>query len=143
MLAVNAVLGLYARRAARDLWDDAFELGKGLVLSMLVLMASTFLTGSELHSRFIVGAFVPIAFASMLGGRAVLSAVSRSLRRGRFDLTRIVVLGERSAAEEVAGRLEERPELGYEVVATLADRQRIFEPTRAPLPRQATAGQAG
>jgi hypothetical protein len=122
VLLVNAVLGLYARRPARDLWDEAVDLARGLVLSMLVLMASTFLTGSELHSRFMVGAFVPIAFTLMLGGRAVLQAASRSLRRGRFDLTRIVVLGERAAAEDVASRLESRPEAGYEVVATLPDR---------------------
>jgi hypothetical protein len=122
VLLVNAVLGLYTRRPARDLWDEAVDLARGLVLSMLVLMASTFLTGSELHSRFMVGAFVPIAFALMLGGRSVLQAAGRSLRRGRFDLTRIVVLGERTAAEDVAARLDARPEAGYEVVATLPDR---------------------
>ncbi|HMB69017.1 MAG TPA: glycosyltransferase, partial [bacterium] len=122
VVAVNALLGLYARRVGRDSWDDAVDLGKGLVLSALVLMASTFLTGSELHSRFMVGVFVPLSFASMLAGRAALNAASRSMRRGRFDLTRVVVVGEREAARSVAAGLEARPELGYEVVAALPDR---------------------
>jgi hypothetical protein len=122
VLSVNALLGLYARRAGRDVWDDAVDLGKGLILSALVLMASTFLTGSELHSRFMVGVFVPLSFASMLAGRALLDAASRRLRRGRFDLTRVVVVGEREAARALAAGLEARPELGYEVVAALPDR---------------------
>jgi GT2 family glycosyltransferase len=122
VLAANATLGLYVRRATRDRWDDAFDLAKGLLLSTLVLMASTFLTGSELHSRFMVGAFVPIAFGLMLGGRALLAAGSRELWRGRYDLTRVVVLGERGAATDLAASLAERPEVGYEVVAALPDR---------------------
>jgi len=121
VLAGNAVLGLYRRRAGRDAWDDAVDLAKGLALSTLVLMASTFLTGSELHSRLMVGVFVPLAFASMLAGRMLFGAASRAMRRGRYDLTRVVVLGERTAAAEVAAGIEGRPELGYEIVTVLPD----------------------
>jgi GT2 family glycosyltransferase len=121
VLLVNAMLGLYRRPSSRDLLDDAFEIGKGLVLSVLVLAASTFLTRSELHSRFMLAAFVPFAFGGMLLGRAVLHRVARALRRSRFDQIRVVVLGERVAAAEIARGLEARPELGYEIVATMAD----------------------
>ncbi|MCA9751397.1 MAG: sugar transferase, partial [Gemmatimonadetes bacterium] len=122
VLSMCALLGLYRRPSARDTLDDAFDLARGLAFSALVLMASTFLTRSELHSRFMVATFLPLAFAFMLASRALFGAFARALRRGRFDVTRVVVLGERDAAREIAARLEERPELGYEVVASLSDR---------------------
>lgn len=122
VLFVNATLGLYRNATARDLFDDAVDLAKGLVFSTLVLMASTFLTRSELHSRFMVALFVPLAFAAMLAARAALSGITRRLRESRFDLVRAVVLGERGAAGALADELQERPVLGYEVVAALPDR---------------------
>jgi hypothetical protein len=122
VIAVNAILGLYRRPTARDLLDDAFDLGKGLVLTALVLMASTFLTRSELHSRLMVLLFVPFSFAAMLASRGLLASIAAWMRRSRVGLTRVVVVGEREAARSVSARLETRPDLGYEVVATLADR---------------------
>ncbi len=122
ILLVNFALGLYRRPTSRDLLDDAILIAKGLAFATLVLMASTFLTGSELHSRFMVAVFVPLAFGFMLAGRAILGGLARALRRSRFDLVRTVVLGEREAARGMARRIEARPELGIEVVATLADR---------------------
>ncbi len=121
VLAVNALLGLYRRPTARDVLDDAFDLGKGLLLTALVLMASTFLTRSELHSRLMVVLFVPFSYAAMLASRAALSSVTAWMRRSRFGLTRAVVVGERRAAHAVASRLEARPDLGFEVVATIPD----------------------
>ncbi len=122
VLLVNAILGLYRRPSSRALLDDAFEIAKGLAFSTLILMASTFLTRSELYSRFMLAAFVPFAFAGMILGRFVLARAARALRQSRFDQTRVVVLGERVTATELARRLEARPELGYEIVATLPDR---------------------
>jgi GT2 family glycosyltransferase len=122
VLFVNFLLGLYLRPTTRDLLDDAFILAKGLAFSTLVLMASTFLTGSELHSRFMVAVFLPLAFGLMLAGRSALGTVARTLRRSRFDLVRTLVVGERRAAGELAEALEKRPALGHEVVATLPDR---------------------
>lgn len=122
VLFLNAQLGLYRRPTARDLLDDAFDLAKGLALSTLILMASTYLTGSELHSRFMLAMFLPLAFAATLAGRSMLAGLSRALRRSGFDRTRVVVLGERDAARSLAARLATRPNSGIEVVATLADR---------------------
>ena len=122
VLFVNALFGLYRSITIRDLLDDSFLLAKGLLFSTLVLMASTFLTGSELHSRFMVGVFVPLAFMSMVLGRTLLTSVARSLKRSRFGLMRVVVLGDREASATLCRELEERPEIGYEVIASLPDR---------------------
>jgi GT2 family glycosyltransferase len=122
VLFVNAQLGLYRRPTARDLVDDGFDLAKGLGLSTLILMASTFLTGSELHSRFMLGTFLPLALTFALAGRSLLAWIARGLRRSGFDRTRVVVLGEREAANALAEQLGGRPELGLDVVATVADR---------------------
>jgi GT2 family glycosyltransferase len=122
VLFLNAQLGLYRRPTARDLLDDAFDLAKGLSLSTLILMASTYLTGSELHSRFMLATFLPLAFAATLAGRSVLAWLAGALRRSGFDRTRVVVLGERDAARAFADRLAARANLGVEVVAALADR---------------------
>lgn len=121
VLGVNALLGLYRRATARDRLDDAFDLAKGLLVSALVLMASTFLTRSELHSRLMVTLFVPLAFGAMLLGRTSLGALSRLVRSSRLGLIPVVVVGEREAARRFSARLEERGDLGYEVVGTLAD----------------------
>ncbi len=122
VLFVNAMQGLYRRPTSRDLFDDGVDLAKGLVFSTLVLMASTFLTRSELHSRLMVALFVPLAFVGMLAGRAGLAAAARRLRERRFDLVRTVVLGEREACAALARGLESHPAAGYEVVAALPDR---------------------
>ncbi|HMB68637.1 MAG TPA: sugar transferase, partial [bacterium] len=121
VLMVNALMGLYRRATARNRLDDAFDLAKGLAIAAVVLMASTFLTRSELHSRLMVALFVPLSFGAMLLGRASLAALSGLLRSSRLGLVPVVVVGERDAARRFAGRLEERVDLGYEVVATLAD----------------------
>jgi hypothetical protein len=122
VLFVNAMYGLYRHPTSRDLFDDAVDLAKGLFFSMLVLMATTFLTRSELHSRLMVALVAPLAFIAMLAGRAAISAAATKLKRSRFNLTRAVVLGEREAARSFARTLEARPILGYEVVAALGDR---------------------
>ncbi len=122
VLVVNAILGLYHHASARDLFDDAVDLAKGLALSTLILMASTFLTRSELHSRLMVALFVPLAFAGMLIGRVALTALTRRLRERRFGLVRAVVLGDREACAILARELEARPVAGYEVVAALPDK---------------------
>ncbi len=122
VLFVNAMQGLYRRPTSRDLFDDAVDLLKGLALSTLVLMASTFLTRSALHSRFMVALFAPAAFALMLAGRAAIAGAARRLRTSRFDLAPAVVLGERGAVRAFAAELEASPALGYEVVAALSDR---------------------
>jgi hypothetical protein len=122
VLFVNAMLGLYRRVTSRDPLDDALDLAKGLFFSALVLMASTFLTRSELHSRFRVGVFVPLAFLAMFSGRLALGAVSRAMRERRFGLVRAVILGGGTEARALSAKLDVRPELGYEVVATLSDR---------------------
>lgn len=127
VLTVNALFGLYRRPTARNRLDDAFDLAKGLVLSALILMASTFLTRSELHSRLMVALFVPFAFATMIVGRSVIASASSFLRGSRFGLVRVLVVGERDVARAFAGRLEGNPGLGYEVVATLADRPGVQE----------------
>jgi GT2 family glycosyltransferase len=122
VLTANALLGLYRRPTARDLLDDAFDLGKGLLLSALVLMASTFLTRSELHSRLMVALFVPFAFLAMLLARSVPAWIAGRLRSSRFGLVRVLVVGDRDVARALAERLGGHPRLGYEVVATLPDR---------------------
>ncbi|MDP6803492.1 MAG: glycosyltransferase [Gemmatimonadota bacterium] len=121
VLLVNGILGLYRHPTSRNLLDDAFDLARGLAFATLILMASTFLTKSALYSRFMVAAFVPQAFLLMTLGRWGAGAISGSLRRSRFDLTRVVVLGEKAEAENLAERLSARPEAGYDVVAALGD----------------------
>jgi hypothetical protein len=122
VLLVCAMLGLYRQGSSRELLDDAFDLAKALVLSALILMASTFLTRSELQSRFMVAAFVPVAFVTMVALRGLLAGTVRALRRRRFDLVRVVVLGEAEEARRFAEELGARHELGYEVVTVLSDR---------------------
>jgi GT2 family glycosyltransferase len=127
VLVVNALLGLYRHTTSRDLFDDAVNLGKGLLFSTLVLMASTFLARSELHSRFMVAMVFPLAFLTTLAGRGLLALLARSLRHWRYGLTRAVVLGEREAVRRFARRLDEDVDTGYEVVAALPDRPEADE----------------
>jgi hypothetical protein len=116
-----AFFGLYGRRIERESGPDIFlRIFRAGVAAGIVLMASTYLTSQTLYSRVLVASFLVLLVLSASALRVAGKTIHRALRAGRFDLSRVAVVGTGPEAVDLATRLVERRELGYDLVGLVA-----------------------
>jgi len=115
-LSSFTLFGLYDRRTERESGADLlFRTFRATVAAALILMASTFLTSQTIYSRVLVGAFSFLTVVLVTVLRLILRGLHRLVRAGRFDLTRIVVVGTGPTADRTASRILAHEELGYDL----------------------------
>ncbi len=124
-ILVFAFFGLYGGRRDRETGADvAFRVTRAAVVAGVVLMASTFLTSTTVYSRLLVGAFCVIVVLLDMALRGVIRWVQNQARAGRFDLTRVAVVGTGPTATLLAERIAAAPELGYDLAGLVSERPR-------------------
>ncbi len=125
---VFAFFGLYSGRRDRESGADiAVRVGRAAVVAGVVLMASTFLTSTTVYSRLLVGAFCVIVVVLDVALRGIIRWIQNQARAGRFDLTRVAVVGTGSTATLLAERIAAAPELGYDLAGLVSERPRDSE----------------
>ncbi len=112
---------LYNARHVTSQRDEVVRVTHAVGVSTLV----TALVGYFLHlqvepSRFVM--LFPAAVAAVLFERQLVRYGFRALRRRGHCLRRVAIAGTGPEALAMAGAFEERPELGYAVVALLGER---------------------
>ena len=124
-ILVFAFFGLYSGRRDRESSADvAVRVGRAAIVAGVVLMASTFLASTTVYSRLLVGAFCVIVVVLDVALRGVLRWIQNQARAGRFDLTRVAVVGTGSTAMLLAERIAAAPELGYDLAGLVSERPR-------------------
>jgi GT2 family glycosyltransferase/lipopolysaccharide/colanic/teichoic acid biosynthesis glycosyltransferase len=111
-----AFFGLYSHTVERERSTDLIlRILRATVLAGVVLMASTFLASQTVYSRVLVGAFCVLAFVLTALLRLFMRTLHSLLRAGRFDLTRVAVVGTGDTARRLAEKLLARPASGYDL----------------------------
>jgi GT2 family glycosyltransferase len=136
-----AYMGLYRWQRHRRFARDLVRVSRALFLSCVVIMASTYLTRTIAYSRFIVLAFWPISTALVTGGRALQRLIHDRVRRGMFDLKRVVVVGGDATAVDLRERLVSAADGGYDFAGFVVPAGR--EPAGAVNPVIGTADRIG
>jgi hypothetical protein len=98
-----AYAGLYGRRKADDTVDLLFDVSKAMMLTSVVLTASTFLLYVKIYSRAVVLMFLPISMVILTVERAAFRYAQRRLALTKVNVRRVLVLG----SGEVADRARE------------------------------------
>ncbi len=120
---VFAFFGLYSGRRKRETGTDvALKVTRAAVVAGVVLMASTFLTSTTVYSRLLVGAFCVLVVVLDVALRGSLRWMQLQARAGRFDLTRVAVVGTGATALLLAERIAAAPELGYDLAGLVSER---------------------
>jgi exopolysaccharide biosynthesis polyprenyl glycosylphosphotransferase len=112
---------LYTARMVATPRDEATRLFQAVVVGIGGVLAAAFLVHMTVLSRFWLGT-VALAVLTTTGiERGIGRVVFAHLRRVGRMRRRVVIIGTRREARDLATTLTRRPELGYEVVGLLGD----------------------
>ncbi|HET9234666.1 MAG TPA: glycosyltransferase family 2 protein, partial [Candidatus Eisenbacteria bacterium] len=131
--------GLYRNIKEGDWVDMAFRVGKAATLASLVLMASTFILEMQGYSRFILIGSWPLVVAFSFLVRRVLHAAFTRVRRDRWNLHRVALLGHGPLLDHLDAVLREHPEHGWDPVRIRRPSFGGDTPSPAALIRQLSA----
>jgi GT2 family glycosyltransferase len=115
-LIALAYSGLYRKERRQRFARDLVRVSRALFMGWIVIMASTYLTRTVAYSRFLVLAFWPISTVLVTTGRSLQRAVHGRIRRGKFDLERVVVVGSDRDAMALKEKLISAEDNGYDFV---------------------------
>lgn len=123
LLFLNAVLpliffslGLYRSRRG-ELWvDELFRVGKGVLVGSLLLMAGSYLVQGYKFSRSMILMFAVLCIMLMFALRWSAISWFNSLRKRGFNRQRTLVVGTGPAAAIVRNELQQRQEIGIDIV---------------------------
>ena len=110
-----AYSGLYREENRGDWIDTLFGAGRALLLTCLLLLATTFILNAR-WSRAIVLGFWPLALLLVtLERRFIYNALERA-RRQRLNVQRMALIGADPRLDALAAQLRDDPRHGYEPV---------------------------
>lgn len=115
-----AYVGLYNKRRVEDWVDLAFEVSKAMVLTSVVLMASTFLLYVKIYSRAAVLMFLPVSIVLLTVERSVLRVVQRRLAVIKVNVRRVLVVGSGETAQRVRRAVNSGVHEGLELAGFLS-----------------------
>jgi GT2 family glycosyltransferase/lipopolysaccharide/colanic/teichoic acid biosynthesis glycosyltransferase len=114
-----AYVGLYGRRKIVDWIDLLFEVTKAMVLTSVIVMASTFLLYVKIYSRAAVLMFLPISILVLTGERFLFWLVQRKLALTRVNVRRILIVGTGPVAQRARSAVLKGARDGLELAGFL------------------------
>jgi exopolysaccharide biosynthesis polyprenyl glycosylphosphotransferase len=109
-------LGLYTTRRG-ELWvDELFRVGKGVIVSSLLLMAGSYLVQGYEFSRSMIVVFAILCIIVMFVFRWSGISWYNSLRKKGFNLRRALIVGIGETAAIVKNELQKHREIGFDIV---------------------------
>jgi hypothetical protein len=107
--------GLYREENRGDWIDTLFGAGRALLLTCVLLLATTFILDAR-YSRVIILGFWPLALLLVtLERRLIYNGLERA-RRERLNVQRMALIGADPRLDDLARALREDPRHGYEPV---------------------------
>jgi exopolysaccharide biosynthesis polyprenyl glycosylphosphotransferase len=113
---VLRLLGLYRSYRLSPGVREWRDIGKGVVIAVLPIVALRGALGLFFANGIFLIAFVPLVFIGLGIERQLLRAIARGVRRRGRNLRNAVVIGAPSVVLDMTVRLETRADLGYHVI---------------------------
>jgi N-acetylglucosaminyl-diphospho-decaprenol L-rhamnosyltransferase len=114
-------LGLYRGDVWRNRWREFTQLAKGIMITSLVVMASTFLFTTRPLSRFTILLFFPYGLLLVGLAREQLRRIVAEARERRLHLRRLAVFASRAQIETLAYRFSLHGTFGFEPIYVAHD----------------------
>ncbi len=127
-------LGLYKGDVWRDRWREVFQLVKGVLITSLVVMASTFLFTTRPLSRFTILLFFPYSLVLVGLAREALRRLVAEARERRLHLRRLAVFAAPEQIEALQKRFAVHGTFGFEPVYLPHDDERRHPREGSPDP---------
>ncbi len=125
-------LGLYRGLVWRDRWRESLQLVKGIAITSIVVMASTFLFTTRPLSRFTILLFFPYGLILLMLSRELLRRIVSEVRGRKLHLRRLAVFAPRDRIGELKERFAQHGTFGYEPLYLAHDDEaRRPEPLRS------------
>ncbi len=118
-------LGLYRGDVWRNRWREFVQLAKGIMITSLVVMASTFLFTTRPMSRFTVLLFFPFGLVLVGLARELLRRVVAGARERRIHLRRLAVFAASPQIAALARRFAAYGTFGFEPIYVAHDDERL------------------
>jgi exopolysaccharide biosynthesis polyprenyl glycosylphosphotransferase len=116
MPIVFYALGLYTSKRG-ELWvDELFRVGKGVLVSSLLLMAGSYLVQGYQFSRSVIVVFAVLCIILMFTLRWSSIAWYNALRKKGFNLQRALIVGTGKTAAIAKKELQKHREIGFDIV---------------------------
>jgi exopolysaccharide biosynthesis polyprenyl glycosylphosphotransferase len=118
-LAFFLVFGVYRTISYSSIRRQAFKAGKGYVAGIPVILSSLFLAQNAFYSRFFLFLFlsaIPLVYVVVW---SITRLVVNRLQRKGYGRWNTLAIGSAPTLQHLVRRLEDFPELGYDLVATL------------------------
>ncbi|MBN1503986.1 MAG: glycosyltransferase [Candidatus Eisenbacteria bacterium] len=129
-VAALGYVGLYGRQKAEDTVDLLFDVTRAMVLTSVVLMASTFLLYVKIYSRAMVLMFLPVSMVVLTLERSAFRHAQRRLALTRVNARRVLVLGSGEMAERAREAVRRGAHEGLEL-AGFMDTAGVIQPEPA------------
>jgi GT2 family glycosyltransferase/lipopolysaccharide/colanic/teichoic acid biosynthesis glycosyltransferase len=108
--------GQYRVQRGKPAADELLEVGRAMLVTLVVIMAATYIARERLIARSVVAFFFVFAVLLVWLFRRLLRAVHGKILEMRLDLRRVAIVGTEDEARQLRTRLLERPEHGLDVV---------------------------
>lgn len=124
-LAINAFSGLYNQAIFLRRWYEYGRVFTVSIISVMFIITYSFFTGEEIFPvRIIAVYFIGISFVLMVAARELTRFLYRIVLINRIGHRRLLIIGDDTAAFEIADFLKDRAEYGYNVVGIVAKNNR-------------------
>ncbi len=112
---------LYRIRRETSWMDELIKIIRAVFLVLIILTAATYISRVRIYSRAVLITHAFLAIITVGGLRQFIRKIHRYLVRARFDLKRVVLLGDEEEAETARQRLSEFPSLGLDIVGYVGE----------------------
>ena len=113
--------GLYRPRRLGSHLQEVWDVAKASTAGILVLVALTFFARSFEFSRLVIAYFWVISIALVSVSRAAFREALRVARRRGYNLRYALVVGGGELARAVIARLQQRPDVGIQLLGVVGD----------------------
>ncbi len=113
--------GLYRPRRLGSHLQEVWDVAKASTAGILVLVALTFFARSFEFSRLVIAYFWVISIFAVSVSRAVFREALRVARRRGYNLRYALVVGGGELARAVIARLQQRPDVGIQLLGVVGD----------------------
>jgi len=127
-------LGLYRGEVWRDRWREFMQLIKGMLITSLVVMASTFLFTTRPLSRFTILLFFPFGLVLVTIARELLRRIVAEARERQLHMRRLAVFAPIEEIERLRERFRRHGTFGFEPIYVPHDDERRHPRADAPDP---------